>query len=144
MSLVRWDPFREYEDFFSRMMPSVGRSARGGEAGALDWSPSADISETDGEYLIRAELPAVRKEDVKVTVHDGRIQIEGERKYEHKEKGERFHRVESFQGRFARAFSLPKDADVEHVSAESRDGVLTVKVPKAKQAQPKPIEVRVG
>lgn len=146
MSLVRWDPFSEFDTFFNRMMPRgfSGWPRLSGDGGsAVEWSPSADISETDKEYLIRAELPAVKKEDVKVTVENGMISIEGERKQRKEEKNEKIHRVESFYGTFSRSFALPDDVDESTIKCESGDGVLTVHIPKTKSTPSKPIEIKV-
>jgi HSP20 family protein len=146
MNMIRWEPIRESEDFVSRLMPSLFRGwppVAGNGKRAFEWAPNADISETEKEYLIRAELPAVRKEDVRVLIDNGTIMIEGERKYEKEEKDETFHRVESFQGRFARSFMLPDDADAAAIRAESKDGVLTVHLPKSKVAQPRAVQVKV-
>jgi HSP20 family protein len=148
MSLVRWEPFNEMDSLFNRILrksftglPRV--SAEGNGGASLEWSPSADISETDKEYLIRAELPAVKKEDVKVTVDRGMITIEGERKQQKEEKTEKFHRVESLYGNFTRSFSLPEDINVEAIRCEEKDGVLTVHIPKthAEKATVKQIKV---
>ena len=109
----------------------------------MEWAPSADISETDKEYLIRAELPAVKKEDVKVTVDSGTITIEGERKHRKEDKEEKYHRVESFYGSFSRSFSLPDDIDEKTIKCESTDGVLTVHIPKTKATASKPVEIKV-
>ncbi len=105
MTLIRWEPFRETEEFMNRLMPSLLRGGlRAGTEGsnlpAVQWTPSADISETENEYLIRAEMPAVKKEDVKVTLHDGTIAIEGERKYEKEDKSEKFHSHRNLPGPF--------------------------------------------
>jgi HSP20 family protein len=147
MSLVRWDPFSEFDTFFNRMMPRAfsgwPRLPAGDGGSAVEWSPSADISETDKEYLIRAELPAVKKEDVKVTVDNGMISIEGERKQKKEEKNEKIHRVESFYGSFSRSFSLPDDVDEGNIKCESSEGVLTVHIPKTKATPSKPIEIKV-
>lgn len=146
MSLIKWQPFGELDDAFTRLMPSFfNRSNRFGlENGAkFAWAPSADISETDAEYLIRAELPAVRKEDVKVTLDEGMITISGERKEDKESKDEKFHRVESFRGAFSRSFSMPDNIDDKGIRAESKDGVLTVHLPKTKASTPKTVEVKV-
>jgi HSP20 family protein len=104
-----------------------------GEKG-VEWSPSVDISETDQEYLIRASLPAVRKEDVNVTVEDGMLTVSGERRQREEQKDERFHKIESFYGSFygsfSRSFSLPEGIDASAIRADSKDGVLTIHVPK--------------
>lgn len=149
MSLVRWDPFSDIDAFFNRMTPRGFAGwprmlSPGGDAGAtVEWTPSADISETDKEYLIRAELPAVKKEDVKVTVDNGMITIEGERKQKREDKGEKYHRVESIYGGFTRRFSLPDDVDANGIRCESSDGVLTVHMPKSKAMPSKPVEIKV-
>jgi HSP20 family protein len=145
MSITKWDPFREMDDAFGRMLPSLfGRWAAGANPnGNYAWSPTADISETENEYLIRAELPAVRKEDVRITVDRGMITIAGERKDKQETKDEKFHRVESFQGSFVRTFTLPDNLDEQAIRAESKDGVLTVHLPKARVVKPKTIDVKV-
>jgi HSP20 family protein len=148
MSLIRWDPFSDFDSLFSRMMPRTLASwprialGDGGEA-KLEWAPSTDISETDKEYLVRAELPAVKKEDVKVTIDSGMLKIEGERKQKKEEKNEKFHRVESYYGSFQRQFSLPDNIDSNTIRCESQDGVLTVHIPKKTVEKPKQIEIKV-
>ena len=108
------------------------------------WKPVADISETDSEYVIKADLPEVSKEDVKVTVDENVITISGERRKEAEHKDEKVHRVESFYGQFSRSFRLPDDADIDGIKAESRNGVLKVRVPKTPAAKPRTVEVRVN
>jgi HSP20 family protein len=146
MSLIKWQPFGDFDDAFSRLMPSMfSRFPRvsADNGGKFEWAPSADISETDQEYLIRAELPAVKKEDVKVTLDQGMITIRGERKEDKETKEERFHRVESFRGAFSRSFSVPDNIDEKAIRADSKDGVLTVHLPKTRAATPKTVEVKV-
>jgi HSP20 family protein len=109
-----------------------------------DWVPSVDVSETEGEYQIKAEIPDVKKEDVKVTVEDGVLTIQGERKYEKEEKGKKYHRVERSYGSFIRSFTLPDLVDEAKVKAEFKDGVLNLQLPKSVKAKPKSIEVTVG
>jgi HSP20 family protein len=148
MSLVRWDPFGEVETLFNRMLPSpfarwprLGSIGNGGEK--FEWSPSADISETEKEYLIRAELPAVKKEDVKVTVDSGMITIQGERKQHKEDKNEKSIRVENFYGNFTRSFLLPEDVNVDVIRCEDKDGVLTVHMPKSETGKQKPKQIKV-
>lgn len=147
MRLTQWEPFRDMEQLLARMAPGSvwlpNRALPEIANAKLQWAPSADISETEKEYLIRAELPAVRKEDVQVTLEDGMITIRGERKQQQTEKTEKFHRVESFSGEFSRRFSLPDDADVSAVRAESKDGVLTVHIPKHAVAKAAPLQIKV-
>lgn len=135
MNITRWEPFREFEDMFKQYSPFFSRPLRreGGEM--IEWTPVADITETDKEFLIKAELPEVKKEDVKVTLQDGALTISGERKHEKKQKGENEIRVESFYGTFSRTFTLPESADMKGIRAESKDGVLRVHVPKLEGAK---------
>ena len=147
MSIVRWEPFAEFDHLFNRLMPSTlarwpSRSAAA-NGGNIEWAPSADISETEKEYLIRAELPAVKKEDVKVTVDDGMITIEGERKQQKEDKNEKMHRVESFYGHFTRSFSLPDSVDESAIRCESKEGVLTVYIPKVQTQKQQPKQIKV-
>jgi HSP20 family protein len=147
MSIVRWEPFGEFDNLFSRLMPSTlsrwPLRAMGSNGVQFEWAPSADISETDSEYLIRAELPAVKKEDVKVTVDDGMITIQGERKQQKEDKNEKMHRVESFHGKFTRSFSLPEGVDEDAIRCDSKEGILTVHIPKAQTQKQQPKQIKV-
>jgi len=148
MSLVTWSPFKEMDDVFDRYNRLLSRTVANGEQsasrGSVQWRPAANISETDTEYLIRAELPEVDKKDVEVTLHDGVLTIRGERRLEKRHESEKHHRLESFYGSFARSFNLPADVDEANIHAESKDGVLTVRLPKVEVAKPRPIEIKVG
>jgi len=149
MTLVRWDPFRELEDMSDRLNRMFSRPAlprtNGKETMVVaDWVPSVDVSETDGEYQIKAEIPDVKKEDVRVTLEDGVLTIQGERKQEKEEKGKKYHRVERSYGSFVRSFTLPDLVDEEKVKAEFKDGVLNLHLPKSEKPKPKAIEVKVG
>lgn len=143
MNIMRWEPFREMEDMLRQYSPSFARSLRrnGGEGAA--WSPVADISETDKEYLIKAELPEVKKEDVKITLDNGVITIAGERRQEKEQEEANEIRVESFYGTFSRSFALPENIDAKAIQAEAKDGVLRVRIPKTKVAAPKSIAIEV-
>lgn len=145
MNLVRWEPFASFENMFGRM-PALSRwlelpDANGGSR--FEWSPSADISETEQEYLIRAELPAVKKEEVRVTFDDGMLTVSGERRQKEEEKKEKLHRVETFYGSFRRSFTLPDNVDVAGIRAESKDGIITIHVPKTKTEAKKAKEIKV-
>jgi HSP20 family protein len=141
---------RELEDFQSRILgafnpSSSRRSNGGGESLALaEWMPLVDIAEDDKEYLITAELPEVKKEDVKVTMENGVLTVTGERQFEKEEKNKKWHRVERAYGSFARSFALPDDGDAAKVNAEFKDGILKVHVAKSEAARPKQIEVKVN
>lgn len=145
MSLVRWDPFANLDDMFARMPSLSGRWPRlsgDGDSG-VEWAPTVDISETDTEYMLKAQLPAVKKEDVHVTFDDGMLTISGERKQEKEEKGEKYHRIESLHGAFSRSFSLPDAIDAGAIRAEGKDGVITVHVPKSKAEPRKTQEIKI-
>lgn len=148
MSLTRWNPFRDMEMLFDRLDRQRGAVARGEDRQELmtvaDWTPSVDVSETEDEYLIKVELPEVRKEDVKVTIHDGVLTLRGERKLETEEKNKKFHRVERAYGSFARSFTLPENVDDGSVEAQHKDGMLYLHLGKVEQAKPKSIEVKVA
>ena len=147
-ALMRWDPFRELEEMSDRLNRMFARPAtrtNGKETMIVaDWTPTVDISETDGEYQIKAEIPDVKKEDVKVTLEDGVLTIQGERKQEKEEKGKKYHRIERSYGSFVRSFSLPELIDEEKVKAEFKDGVLNLHLPKSEKAKPRAIEVKVA
>ena len=145
MAIVKWDPFREMEDMFDRYTKAVGWPRRGSQElmATGDWSPRVDISETDHEFIIKAEIPEVKKEDVKVTVDNNVLTIRGERKQEKEEKGKKFHRVERYYGSFARSFTLPENVDQAKIDASFKEGMLNLKLPKTEEAKAKEIEVKV-
>lgn len=144
-NLTRWEPFRAMDDMFNLLPSAFGRFPRfsGDEAKLPEWAPPVDISETEKEYLIRAALPAVKKEDVEVTIEDGMLTLKGERCKKEEQKDEKFHKVETFYGNFSRSFALPDAINAAAISAESKDGVLTIHVPKNKVEIQKPTTVRV-
>lgn len=148
MSLIRWSPFSDMESFLNPLLPealSNWQRLALGNGKKLDWAPSADISETEKEYVIRAELPAVKKEDIQVSLDEGTITIKGERKQQKEDKSEKYHRTESFYGSFERRFALPDNVNADAVHCESKDGILTVHIPKtveSPKAKPKQITVQ--
>ena len=147
--LAKWNPFRELEDIQNRLSSLFGRtSLRGlGEESMTvsEWTPLVDLAEVDKEYLIKAELPEVKKEDVKVTVENGVLTITGERKFEKEEENKKYHRIERAYGSFMRSFTLPQDAAGDKIKAEFKgDGVLKVHLPKSAEAKPKSIDVKVA
>ena len=146
MRVIKWEPFRDVDDVFDRFFAESMR--RWPRASATtqqprEWAPAADVSETDGEYLIKAELPEVRKEDVSITVQDGVLTLAGERKQEKVEEQEKVHRVERFYGSFARRFALPENADEQGIRAESRDGVIVIHIPKQRVVEPQPRQIQI-
>ena len=146
---VRWDPFREMEELGERFNRLVGRRADRRESTneamtVADWVPTVDIVEDEKEFVIKAELPEVDRKDVKVTVQQGVLTIQGERKQEKEENGKRFHRIERSYGTFVRAFTLPEDVEADKLRAEFKDGVLMVHLPKSEKPKPQAVEVKVA
>jgi HSP20 family protein len=149
MAITRWDPFRELESVSDRLNRVFGRtgllSEQTGESlGVGDWSPAVDVSETAEEYLVKAEIPGVRKEDLKVSIEGGVLRIAGERKQEKEEKSKRYHRVERFYGSFLRQFGLPEAVDEAKLNAEFKDGLLSVHLPKTAPTKPRAVEVKIS
>ena len=148
--LSRWSPWKELEEMEKRLSTIFGRPpipTDGEKKEAIsvtEWSPLVDITEDDKEYVVKAEIPEMKKEDIKINVHDDVLTVSGDRKYEKEEKGKKFHRVERAYGSFMRSFTLPEDADGSKVSAEYKDGMLKVHLPKCEQAKKKAIEVKVS
>lgn len=144
-----WNPFQEMESLLDRYNQATGRTLARNEGEApvtlADWSPTVDIEESEESYLIKADLPGVKKEDINVTFDKGVLGIQGEKveQKEFEENGGRRHRTERHTGRFARFFTLPVEVVPENIDATCRDGVLTLLIPKAKEVKPKSIEVSV-
>lgn len=132
MALIKWESLRDIEDLFDRYTRSIpwppGRAASAGPL--AEWHPRVDISENEGNYVIKADIPGVPKDALTVTVDNGVLTLQGERRQEHKEENERFHRVERVYGSFSRSFHLPEDADAMGLKANAVEGQLTVTVPK--------------
>ncbi|MDB6034008.1 MAG: Heat shock protein Hsp20 family [Verrucomicrobiales bacterium] len=146
-----WNPFREMEDLQNRLnsLMGVNRSRNRDQdetelLSAMEWAPLVDIVEEDKEYLVKAELPEVRKEDLNVTVEKGMLTIAGERKFEKEEQKRKYHRMERSYGSFIRSFALPEDADGSKVEAEFKEGILRVHIPKSETTRPKAIDVKVS
>ena len=143
-------PIKRFEDYFDRMERLFGdeRVAPYAWPGELDakaeWKPTADIIETEKEYLIKAELPEVAKDDIHIELAEGVLTLRGERKYEKKDESEKMQRMERFYGTFVRSFMLPEDVDAEKIKAEYKDGMLKLHLPRlAKAKKAPPVEVRV-
>ena len=134
---------KRLSSYFGRTPTSTGTDKKEAITVA-EWAPLVDISEDEKEYLIKAEIPEMKKEDIKLNVHDDVLTITGERKYEKEEKNKKYHRVERAYGSFLRSFTLPEDADGSKVNAEYKDGVLKVHLPKSEKAKPKAIEVKIA
>lgn len=149
--ITRWNPFKEMERMQNRLASLFDESPwklDGTKEEALtvtEWSPRVVITEDDKEFLIKAELPDVKKEDVKVTVEDGVLTLSGERKFEKEEKNKKYHRIESEYGSFLRSFTLPAATSGDKVAAEFEDGLLKIRLPKeAKPISSKAIEIKAA
>lgn len=148
MNLTRWDPFRELEDLSKGLnqwfgQPLMRRLTDEPGTSFSDWAPALDVEETDKEYLVKADLPAIKKDDLKIGIDHGMLTLEGERRHEKEEKGRKFHRVERAYGKFMRRLELPLDVDETKVLAEFKDGVLNVHLPKSATAKPRTVDVKV-
>lgn len=149
-AVVRWDPFKEMEEIQNRLSKYFGmgptRLADIKEEPMMlsEWAPSVDIIEDEKEWLVKADLPEVKKEDVKVTIENGALVITGERKLEKEEKEKKYHRIERAYGKFLRTFTLPEGADGAKIAADFKDGVLKVHLPKSEKAKGKAVEVKVA
>ena len=146
-TLAKWNPLNELSEVQNRLSSLFGRSTLrnigDGGIGFADWSPLVDVSENERDFVIKAELPDVKKEDVKVLIENGILRISGERQMEKEEKGKKYHRIERAYGSFERSFTLPENSKPEAMTAEYKDGMLTLTVPKTKEAAPKAIEVKI-
>lgn len=114
-----------------------------GKGQAEDWAPQVDIAETDKEFMIKAEMPEVNKEDIRIAVNNGILTIRGHRKQEKEETGKKFHRIERHYGSFSRGFTLPDNIDEDNIEADFKDGVLNLQIPKTDEAKQRTIEVKV-
>jgi HSP20 family protein len=148
MAIVRWEPFRdllatqrEFDRLFREAFsPIFGES----DLSSRTWMPPVDIFETDGEVVLKAELPGVKPEDVELRVENNTLFLRGERRFEKEVNEENYHRVERSYGSFSRSFTLPSSIDSEKVKAEYKDGLLTLTMPKREEAKPKTIKIAVS
>lgn len=142
MSLIRYNPMRELDDFFERFnRPSWSEGGLQAMTRS-DWMPSVDIDESDDEFLIKVEVPEIRKEDIDVQVNNGVLTISGERRDEKEDK--KRHRVERYYGSFSRSFTLPDNVDQENISAEQKEGMLYLHLKKAEERKPKRLDIKVS
>ena len=155
MSIVRWNPGREFPTSPSdilNMQREINRMFDGFFRGGTQadetqfpsvWTPAVDVAEHDNDYIVKVELPGVAKDDVKITMQDNILTIRGEKKHEKETKEPDYHRVERAYGSFQRSFTLPTTVKNERIEAAYKDGILTITLPKAEEAKPKQIEVKV-
>jgi HSP20 family protein len=141
MALVRWDPGREVDTLQSEVNRIFDTFFGGNDTRARRWVPAMDLVETEDHLVLRADLPGLEKDDVNVEVKDGVLTISGERRAEHEEKSEGFHRVERAFGSFSRSLSLPDGIDAEKVAADFDKGVLEVRIPKPEERKPHRVSI---
>jgi HSP20 family protein len=145
MTVVRWDPFRDLnmlQDRMNRMFDDTGRTWRPDEpAATTTWSPAVDIFETDGEIVVKAELPGMERNDIALNLEKNVLTVRGERRFAKETKDDNYHRIERSYGTFSRSFSIPATVDEEKIKADYKDGVLKIVLPKKEQAKPKQIRI---
>jgi HSP20 family protein len=145
MAIVRWDPGRDLDTLqgdMNRLFDSFfGRRDTGQSTVTRRWVPAMDLVETDDQLVLRADLPGMSRKDIEIEIKDNVLTISGERKAEHEEKGEGFHRIERSSGRFSRSLGLPRGMDASGVNASFENGVLEVRMPKPAERQPTKIEI---
>ena len=145
MAVVRWDPFRDLnllQDRMNRLFDDAGRGWRADEpAATTTWSPAVDIFETEGEIVVKAELPGMERKDITLHLENNVLSLRGERKFEKETKDENYHRIERSYGAFSRSFAIPATVDEEKITADYKDGVLKIVLPKKEQVKPKQIKI---
>ncbi len=148
MAIVRWEPFRDLlttQDRVNRLFNETLPQLFGEEGWvSRNWAPPVDIYETDQDLVLKAELPGVDAKDVEVRVEDNTLFLKGQRNIRKEVKEENYHRVERSYGAFSRTFALPSSIDADKVTAEYKDGVLTLTMPKRQEAKPKTIKINLS
>jgi HSP20 family protein len=149
VTIVRWEPLRELSSLqneMNRLFNTVfDAPATGGNGGqARRWVPAMDLLETDEHFVLRADLPGMREQDVAIELEDNVLTLSGERKAEHEDRQEGYYRVERAFGSFSRSLTLPKGIDPESVTASFDNGVLEVRIPKPEERKPRKISIGVG
>jgi HSP20 family protein len=140
MSLIRWDPFREFNTLSGRFGNFFGKDWELPTATTV-WNPSVDIFENDNEVVVNAELPGLNAKDIEVRLENNVLVLKGERHFEKEAKEENYHRIEREYGSFSRSFALPTMVNGDKVAAEYKDGVLKIILPKKEETKPKPIKI---
>ena len=140
MSLIKWDPFRELNTLDERMGRFFGKDWNA-PLSTTAWNPSVDIFENDNEVVIKAELPGMAAKDIEVRLENNVLVLKGERRFEKEAKEENYHRIEREYGSFSRSFALPTAVNGDKVTAEYKDGVLKIVLPKKEETKAKPIKV---
>ncbi|RMF99863.1 MAG: Hsp20/alpha crystallin family protein [Acidobacteria bacterium] len=146
MNIMRYDPFREIRSLQEEMNRILSNFSRGFEDDLMSgaWTPSVDIFENKDQVVLEAELPGMKPEDVNISIENNVLTIQGERKFEKKEEGDNYHRIERRYGSFTRSFTLPPTVDTEKITAEFDNGVLRLTIAKREEAKPRRIEIKAS
>jgi HSP20 family protein len=146
MALVRWDPIRELDSLQGDMNRLFDRffEGRGTNGASRRWIPAMDLVETEDALVLRGDLPGMSEDDVDIEIKDSVLTVSGERKSEHEDKGEGYHRVERAFGRFSRSLNLPQGVEPDRVEAKFDNGVLEVRIPKPAEAKPTRVQIGKG
>ena len=153
MTIVRWEPLREFSTLQNEMnrlfntvfdAPPAADGANGGGTPARRWMPAMDLLETDDHFVLRADLPGLSEADVDLSLESDVLTLSGERRVEHEQRGEGFYRVERATGAFSRSLTLPEGVDGDAITARFDKGVLEVRIPKPEQRKPRRLQIQVG
>ena len=150
LSTKRWDPFKEFGEIQNRLTSLFSRTNGGGDLATFEgsefgeWAPAVDISEDDKEFTIVADIPQVKKKDVKISIDNGSMTISGERFHKGEEKKKKYHRIERGYGKYTRSFRLPEGIAEDKIDAKFDEGVLTVHLPKSEEAKHHGREIKVS
>lgn len=143
MAIQKYKPLSLLDELQREVSTLFNTPTLANNFGIEEWSPAVDIKETKNNFIIHADLPGVKSDDIEVTAENGVLTIKGERESEKKEEKDDYKRVERFSGSFMRRFTLPDNADLDHISAKTKDGVLELLVPKVEKTKAKRIQVKV-
>jgi len=141
MKLVKWYPHRNLDSLPNEIDKFFGDFGLDFWNTDSVWNPSVDIAESNDGFEVKAEIPGLNKDDIKISFEDEMLKLSGERKFEDEKKEKNYHRIERRYGKFERAFYLPKNVKTENIKAKYKDGILTVNIPKSEEAKSKEIEI---
>jgi HSP20 family protein len=144
MAVIKYSPFTDFEPFVGLKAFEDNMSRLFAEPSARPWMPPVDISESENELVVKADVPDVKFEDIHVNLENDTLTLKGERKFEKASGKGGYHRMERSYGSFERSFTVPNTVDAEHVKADYKNGVLTVTLPKKESAKPRKINVEVS
>jgi HSP20 family protein len=151
MALIRWEPTRELSSLqgemnrlFNSFFEAPGQAGNGGMGMANRWMPAMDLVEEDEHYVLRADLPGMKEDDVRIELENNVLSVSGERKHESADTGKGFYRIERASGSFSRTLTLPEGVDAEAIAASFEDGVLELRIPKPEQRKPHRVRISAG